>query len=164
MLLCVTVFAVQSRLTECVWCLERRTLAPAAKNVHAAIITSGSNRGPIAFVGRAAGDRGNSVPLIGVVPLGASTWPEDDRVGSHKRLPLEPHHTHIVGVTSNDRYDATNYRFLLTNALVNIKNKKKKLPVAAVLCSGGEAALDEALQCSRNGWPLAAGARASQLV
>jgi hypothetical protein len=144
---------VESRLNM----MFSRGIVRAVENVHALIITSGSDRGPISFCGRASSDRSHQTPLLGVVPIGASTWPEDDRPGAHKRIPLEPNHTHCVGVTSNDVSDSTVYRFLLTDALIDAKakSKNKKLPVAAVLCSGGEAALEEALQCSRRGWPIA---------
>ena len=136
-----------------------RGVVHAARNVHAAIFTSGFDRGPVAFAGRASRDRGHVVPLIGVAPFGYSTYPGDKRPGADERIKLEPNHTHLVGVNSNDVYDAVIYRFKLTDALVQGGNRKgkqkgKTLPVCAVLCNGADAALDETLQCSRKGWPI----------
>ena len=65
-------------------------------------------------MGRAARDRHHKVPILGVVPVGTVTYPEDDRPGAAMRVSLEPNHTHLVGLASNDFYDSTIYRFMLT--------------------------------------------------
>jgi hypothetical protein len=49
------------------------------------------------FCGRACRDRHHKVPILGVVPMGNVTYPEDDRPGGDQRVPLEPNHTHLVG-------------------------------------------------------------------
>lgn len=137
-----------------------RGLARAAESVHAAVFTAGIDRGPVAYMGRAAMDRGNKMPVVGVVPMSRATWPGDPRPnhgakGRELRLGVHPGHSHVVMAATDDEVGARQLRFRVIEAVL-ARNARGAgpLPVVGVLVSGAEAAIEETLACVRRGWPL----------
>ena len=147
----VTASEARSRLN----LMFSRGLARAAENVHAALFTAGLDRGPVAYMGRAAMDRGNKLPMVAVLPMARATWPGDPRPGAEARVPIHPGHSHVVMATTDDDEGARALRFGVIEAVLARNSRGTgPLPVVGVLVSGGEPAIDETLACVRRGWPL----------
>ena len=132
-----------------------RGLARAAHNVNAAVLTAGIDQGPVGFMGRAIRARGHNVPLVGVVPLATSTFPGDTRSGAEGRARVQEDHTHVVTLTTANEQSVTWFRFSLIEAILRRNaGPGAVLPVVGVVANGGDAAMEEALQCVRRGWPI----------
>ncbi|MGH7984352.1 MAG: hypothetical protein ACREFF_14600 [Candidatus Udaeobacter sp.] len=124
-----------------------RAIAPAAAELGALVIDGGTQSGVMAMMGEAVARDGRRCQLLGIAPAGKVTYPggpaEADIADG---APLEPNHSHLVLVKSNEWGGETGTMFELARAV--------NLPVATMLANGGQITAGEALQSVRNGWPL----------
>ena len=160
-----------------------RGVARAAASIRVAVLTSGTDRGAVSFMGRAARERGHDLPLVGVLaarataPFGAVKV--DGSLAANGLPTAQPDHTHYVLLDTAEEMSAVAYRFELARAIVGKERNRndrgggptdgarsgwkerhagggesEALPAVALLVSGSETAMDEALWCVRLGWPL----------
>ena len=149
--------------------LVGQAVVAAARRTNAIVLDGGINAGVYALVGAAhAEDPRRLRALVGVAPAGLVQQrgvAADSGDGAGPTPPgtatLEPYHTHVVLVDTDQWGGETRLLFALAEALA------KESPVA-VLLAGGEPALAEAVAAVGHGWPLfvltAAGGAAGRLA
>ena len=81
---------------------------------------TGTDRGAVTFMGRAARERGHDVPLVAVLAARATaSFDASSSSSSSTRLPTaQPDHTHYVLLDTANELSAVTYRFELARAII----------------------------------------------
>lgn len=108
-----------------------KVLAPLAEAMDAYVIDGGTDAGVMQMMGHARTVTGATFPLVGVVPIGVATLPNQEPP-CEDAAPLEPHHTHFMLVPGSKWGDESPWIAELASALTN------GLPSVTVLINGGE--------------------------
>jgi len=116
-----------------------QVLAPLAQKWQAAVIDGGTDTGVMRLMGEARLAVGADFPLIGVVPIGLATLPEQSAPAADA-APLEPNHTHFVFVPGSNWGDESEWIANLASTLADTA------PSVTVLVNGGEITWKDASQ------------------
>lgn len=111
-----------------------RTIARAAEESQAIVLSGGTNSGVMAAIGQARVENNYSFPLVGVAVKNLVTWPGNP-ASQEKGTPLEPHHTHFLLVPGNEWGDESFWIAKLVPTLA------WKYPSVTVLSNGGTISL-----------------------
>jgi hypothetical protein len=111
-------------------------LASLAGELGAAVVDGGTDAGVMRLMGHARAETGGTFPLIGVVASGTVILPGADSQ-AHKKVALEPHHTHFLLVPGCNWGDESPWMAYIASVLSG------EAPSVTVLVDGGEIALED---------------------
>jgi hypothetical protein len=112
----------------------------------ATVVDGGTDSGVMALAGKARAELGASLPLVGVAPI--AKVGVDGIAAARGTTALEPNHS-LVLLAPGDEW-GSEAPWLVNAARIIGANR----PVVAVLVDGGPLALQEAMACAAQGWPL----------
>jgi hypothetical protein len=112
----------------------------------ATVVDGGTDSGVMALAGKARAELGATVPLVGVAPI--AKVGVDGIAAANGSTALEPNHSFVL-LAPGDEW-GSEAPWLVNTARIIGGNR----PVVAVLVDGGPLALQEAMACAAQGWPL----------
>lgn len=122
--------------------------------VGAMIVDGGTHAGIMAMIGQSVTDWGHQSILLGVLPAGMVTFPDEPANGSRlESVPLDHNHSHFVLVEGDNWGDETSMMYQLADALSKDEHGQK-IPIVTILLNGGQIAKHEVLCSVRRGWPV----------
>ncbi len=113
-------------------------LAPLAQKWQAVVVDGGTDAGVMRLMGQARAMIGADFPLVGIVPIGLATLP-DQSAPSSEAAPLEPHHSHFVLVPGSSWGDESGWIAKLATAVSDSVS-------VTILVNGGEVTWKDASQ------------------
>jgi hypothetical protein len=143
-----------------------RGIAKAAGETEAIIIDGGTKAGVMAMIGDGVNSREYMTQLIGVAPLSKINYSDNNSIDG---VSLEPNHSHFILVEGKEWGSETGTIFNLIKVLSgqsqidngteretksSLKNNASKIPVVAILASGGMTTKNEVLFAVRQNIPL----------
>jgi hypothetical protein len=126
-------------------------IAQIASSKKTLFIDGGTDSGVMAMLGQGLKSCTANAPLIGVAPEGVVSYPNKPNVEiaqQHKLTPVEPNHSHLVLVDSNEWGSEIHMMYGLARIL------KNSTPSVTVLANGGMLSRSEVLQSVRLGFPI----------
>jgi hypothetical protein len=115
------------------------------------VVDGGADPRLAALVGRAAAQNRSGVSVLGVSPAARVAFPgPPNGLDAHGRVPLEPHHSHIV-LTPGTSWGAE-----IPTLVDLVMELARSMPVVVVLAGGGAEARAALAQCAQQGWPVIA--------
>ena len=112
----------------------------------ATVVDGGTDSGVMAIAGQARRDLDATFPLVGVAPIAKVSAPGIP--AAKGTTGLEPNHTHVL-VAPGDEWGSEAPWLVSTAKILGASRS-----VVAVLVDGGPLALQEAMACAAQGWPL----------
>jgi TRPM family ion channel/conflict system pore-forming effector with SLATT domain len=117
-----------------------------AQAAGATVVDGGTDSGVMAIAGQVRRDLNATIPLVGVAPVAKVSAPGVS--AARGTTGLEPNHTHVL-LAPGDEW-GSEAPWLVSTAKILGANRN----VVAVLVDGGPLALQEAMACAAQGWPL----------
>ncbi|UBF24660.1 hypothetical protein K9N68_23725 [Kovacikia minuta CCNUW1] len=117
--------------------LFAKVLAPLAQKWRAAVVDGGTDAGVMRLMGQARMEIGADFPLVGVIPIGLATLP-NQTAPSPEAAPLEANHTHFVLVPGSRWGDESMWIASIASAIADATAS------VTVLVNGGEVAWRDA--------------------
>ena len=123
-------------------------LARVAEEVGAIVVDGGTDAGVMCLMGRARAATRGTFPLVGVAPRGRVRLPDEPPAADDDRVPVEPHHTHLILVPGNAWGDESPYLARVATLLAG------NAPSVTVLVNGGEVARQDVEHSLAEGRPV----------
>lgn len=117
-----------------------------AQALKATVVDGGTDSGVMAMAGQARRELNATMPLVGVAPIAKVSAPEI--AAAKGTTALEPNHTHLL-LAPGDEW-GSEAPWLVNTAKILGGTRS----IVAVLVDGGPLALQEAMACAAQGWPL----------